>query len=388
MGYGKFGGKKPPSSKIAIAAAAILAIAVLLLCIVLPATYGSEEQVKLRYDGRTYLEKGNGGTSGQSPYNEGSGGGLFSQLSKGEESTLPELDGSDAVSNDAGGLESAGGSVGAPADVPGDGGILIPRHGKKLVYSYEYEVESERYDDLVAAMERTLSDMGGYVESSSVDRKDFEPIDDGDRVRSVRKGVYVLKVPAEKAAELRDLLGGDLSAIVREDVSMEDRTEAYADAQAQMESYQAEYDTLQRLLLQATSVSDLIEIQDRLSYLNYQIQYAKKDMEIIDTDVALSRVDLVVYEVQYYTATVPRYVFDFGERMAEASRVFLYGLPDFIFTLVYVAMAGLVVMGLCAILFRIQVGIRNRKAKDQVVRIVDDRQPAPTGVTGNGKNQN
>lgn len=165
---------------------------------------------------------------------------------------------------------------------------------------------------------------------------------------------------------------------------MEDRTKAYADARAQLESYQIEYDTLQDLLSQAVSVSDLIEIQDRLSWLNYQIEYTRKSMELIDEDVAYSRADLTIYEVEYYTASVSRYVFDVGSDMADAAREFVRGLPVFLFAIVYFVMAGFVAVGLCGVLFHVLFAVRNRKARDQVVRLVDDRKPDPVRKTDSG----
>lgn len=371
-----------------IAAATLLILAVIVACAVMLAKSEHEERIKLRYDGRTYITWTNNRAHVDSPitvpvFGGGFGGGskdLMSDMATNE--IMPDVKSEDDVA-------ASPPVPDAPTDASSgetgpDGAIAVPDHGRKLVYFYEYAIESEQYDNFVHAMESALANMGGYVESSSTDSRDFEPVGKDDIVRSVRKGQYVLRVPADEAGALQELLNGDLSVVIREDVSMEDRTKAYADARAQLESYQIEYDTLQDLLSQAVSVSDLIEIQDRLSWLNYQIEYARKSMELIDEDVAYSRVDLTIYEVEYYTASVSRYVFDVGSDMADAAREFVRGLPVFLFTIVYFVMAGFVAIGLCSVLFHVLFAIRNRKARDQVVRLVDYRKPDPVKKTDSG----
>lgn len=369
-----------------IATAALLILAVIVTCAVMLAKSEHEERIKLRYDGRTYVTQAKERAHVDSPittpvFSGGFGGGsknLMSDMATNE--IMPDVKSEDGVAVPAPDAPTDTSSEGAGPDTA----IATPDHGKKLVYLYEYAVESEQYDDLVHAMESALESMGGYVESSSTDSRDFEPVGKDDVVRSVRKGQYVLRVPTDQTDALQELLDSDLSVVIREDVSMEDRTKAYADARAQLESYQIEYDTLQSLLSQAVSVSDLIEIQDRLSWLNYQIEYARKSMELIDEDVAYSRVDLTVYEVEYYTASVSRYVFDIGNDMADAAREFVRSLPVFLFTIVYFVMAGFVAIGLCGVLFHVLFAIRNKKARDQVVRLVDDRKPDPAEKTGSG----
>ena len=376
--------QRPPTRKPLLAAiviAAVAAIAILVAaCAVLSARSATEQRIKLRYDGQTYLGQDTGAK--HYPSYGGSIVDSFGTSGIGGEKAYDSMDtagmgydapamaeGSSMPSGIASSAQAPSGDAGAPSG-------QSPAHGKKLAYSYDYSIESQEFDRFVEALEDALASSGGFVERSTVDRKEYDSVDETAR-RTVRKATYALRVPADSVDGLRAMLDGELSELVYENVRMSDRTQAYVDAEAQLESYRTEYAALESLLPQAGSVSELIEIQDRLSWLNYQIESARKSMEIIDEDVAYSYVYLDAYEVIYYTATVYKYVFDFGEHLADTFEDFVYRLPDFVVILIYVFVTGLVIVGLAAMLASVVLAMRDRKRQEQVIRVVQSGTPSP-----------
>ena len=365
---------------IAVAAAILLGV---ILCVVMMSKSSDVREVRARYDGQTY--EGRVSSSYSPVYSNGS---MFDSLagnstSKAESVTSGfsggmDYSGSDSYDFDASFSESAQ----AP-EHDYDIGIqdAVGQHGKKIAYYYDFTCETMYYDAFLSDLETHVTSCGGYVENRSTDAREFDKIGGGGIIM-VRRAIYNLRVPADEAAKFDLFLSSEQSEITSSNVRMTDKTAAYADADLQAESYRAEYARLEQLIPSASSVSELIEIQDRLSSLNYQIQWAEKQKALIDEDVSMSSVSLTVYEVEYYTATVQRYRFSFGERFAEAFEEFIYALPMFLFIMVYFAIGGFVVIGLCSILFRVLFNIRNKKSKDQIVRLIHSDGPEKSAGDG------
>lgn len=343
----------------ALPVAAFAAIAILAAVVAIASSKtSSEQEIKARYDGQDYRSE-------RGSYN----GSSYKGLADMETDYI-------AMPNPVENAVSAESDMASPdLSVPrpeSPGNTQAPAHGRKLTYTYEYETETTDFDGSLEALDDALESAGGYMESSCVDRMEHDRIGGGKRV-TVRRGTYTLRVPSDRIDDLVSAFLSEQSQIVYENVRMSDKTAAYIDAETQAESYRAEYLRLEALLQQAGNVTETIEIQDRLSDLNYQIQCAEKQMDLIDEDVLYATVDLTVYEVVYYTADVSSYRYGFGMAMADAAEEFLYGIPTFLFAMVYIFAGGLVIVGLGAIMAAVVVRVVNKRQKDRVVRIVDGR---------------
>lgn len=353
-------------------AAAVLSIALAVLALVLAGKTSSEKQVKARYDGQTYAKAASAGYDGhENGYSYSNG---FADLMGGSvknESAVtfaPEMAYEDAAM--AGGAADYDDSYGYVES--GSSGTAAPAHGKKIAYTYDYTVESTDYDAFMAELQEKLDGMGGYIEYSRLDRREHDRLDGGGTL-SLRRGDYTLRAPADRMKEVIALFSSGSAQTTYENVRMTDKTAAYVDAQTQLASYQREYGRLEALLDEAESVSDTIAIQDRLSSLNYSIEWAKKQMQLIDEDVDFATLDLELYEVVYYTASIEAYRYGFGEELARAFRNFVYTIPEFLFVMIYLSVGILVAAGTGSAVVSMAVRRFRRKRGEQVIRIVDGR---------------
>lgn len=359
--------RKLPSRLIAAAAAAVLLLAVLALF--LSGKTSSEKQVKARYDGQTYPTAGTAGHYGDYDYNYGNGIsdmlGYPGTKNEGATAMAPDIAYSDAA--------MAEGAMDYDyAEPSGASEASVPAHGKKLAYTYDYTVESTDFDGFLSDLQDTLDRMGGYMEYSRVDRREHDRLD-GSGILSLRRGDYTIRVPSDRVNEVIALFSSGSAQTTYENVRMTDKTAAYADAKTQLESYKREYQRLEALLDEAESVSDTIAIQDRLSSLNYSIEWAKKQMSLIDEDVDYATLDLELYEVVYYTASIEAYKYEFGEALSRAFRNFVYTVPDFLFNMVYASIAILAATGIASGVISMAVRRFRKKRGEQVIRIVDGR---------------
>ena len=360
---GREGGSRKPSGCLA-AAAGIALLALLVLALFFSGKTSAEKQVKARYDGQTYANAGTDGHGG-SDYDYGMGMlNGFPDGAKYETTTAmaPDLAYSDSVM-----AEGA-----TDHDYTEPSGAAIPAHGKKIAYTYDYTVESTDFDGFLSGLQETLDRTGGYFEASRLDRREHDRLDGSGRL-SLRRGGYTLRVPTGTVPDIIALFSSGIAQTTYENVRMTDKTAAYADAETQLESYRREYQRLEALLDEAESVSDTIAIQDRLSSLNYSIEWAKKQMSLIDEDVDYATLELELYEVVYYTASIESYKYEFGEELARAFRNFIYTAPEFLFVMVYLSIGVLVAAGTGSMAVGIAVRRFRKKRGEQVIRIVDGR---------------
>lgn len=358
----KDGKRKIPGMLPAAAAALVLVLAIAMLA--LSGKTSSEKQVKARYDGQTYPKAAAASRDDHYDYNYNSG--MFDGFAGGAKN---ELTAAAAPDFDMSYAEEAAPSEPFDYDT---GGEAAPAHGKKLVYAYDYTVESTDFDGFLSDLNAALERLGGYMEYSRLDRREHDRLD-GNGILSLRRGDYTIRVPVESVKDVIKLFSSGSAQTTYENVRMLDKTSAYVDAQTQLASYQREYEKLESLLDEAESVSDTIAIQDRLSSLNYSIEWAKKQMSLIDEDVDYATLELELYEVVYYTASIAAYKYEFGEELARAFRNFIYTAPEFLFVMIYLSIGILVAAGTGSAVVSLAVRRFRKKRGEHVIKIIDGR---------------
>lgn len=351
----------------------VLIAILLVLLLVLTGKTSNEKQVKARYTGQTYAKEETNYQTDKRYEDfavaDAATNGIGGLKSESAVTMASSMSFEDSITND----------VQMDVDLETSSGQQTPAHGKKIAYTYDYTVESTDFDAFLQDLNSTLDQLDGYLESSRVDRKEHDRLD-GAGVLSLRRGNYSIRVPAGKVNEVIKLFSTENAQTTYENVRMLDKTAAYVDAETQLASYQREYQKLEALLDDAESVSDTIQIQDRLSSLNYQIEWAKKQMALIDEDVDYSTITLELYEVIYYTASIEAYKYELGEDLAWAFREFIYGMPKFLFVMIYLLIGIVMVTGTVSTIVSVVVRRFEKKRGDRVLRIVDGREIKRVGT--------
>lgn len=161
---------------------------------------------------------------------------------------------------------------------------------RKLIKTVEVHLQTERFDDLVAALGQSVTDVGGYIEQSELQGKTS--------YRRSRYVSYVLRVPVQ---ELDGFSAGlsDLGVVTSSSSSQEDVTLTYVDLEAHLTALNTERDSLLRLLEQAESVEDIISIQSRISDVQYELECYTSQLRSYDNLIDYATVHLYVNEVAH-----------------------------------------------------------------------------------------
>ncbi len=187
------------------------------------------------------------------------------------------------------------GTDGIDSGSSGSGDVEVTENSaksnRKLIRTVNLNVETYEFDSLIAFVPGKVNELGGYIESSSVD---------GNSTSYGRSANYTLRIPAAKADGFIAGIGAD-SNITHQSESMEDVTLKYVDINSRKESLKVEYSRLEELLKEAEDIEELIYIENRLSEVRYEIESIESQLRSYDNLVDYTTIYLYVTEVQVYT---------------------------------------------------------------------------------------
>ncbi len=196
-----------------------------------------------------------------------------------------------------------GDSPNVPMDTESDssssveGGVASS--GRKLLRRADIMVETTEYDDYVTWLEDQVSDLGGYFEQQSSYNRDSGY--SGSECRTLNA---TIRVPATQLDVLLDSMAVN-GNVTSHSESQVDVTEGYVDTEAHLYSLRTEQERLNELLSVAETVEDIISIEDRLSYVRYEIESYERQLRSYDSQIEYSVVTMTVSEVIEYTEPEP-----------------------------------------------------------------------------------
>lgn len=176
-------------------------------------------------------------------------------------------------------------------------------------------------------------------------------------------GSYVVRVPSENLDDFLNQMG-TIGNVTSQSKWSENVTLDYADNEARRETLELEEKKMMELLKQATQLSDIIELEARLSEIHYQLDGYSSTLRRYDDLIDYSTVSIYVTEVKKMSDVTSE---TFGERIASGFRDSLYGIRVFAENLVIFLIAGSPVLLLIALfvfilIFVIRKILRKRKA--------------------------
>lgn len=164
---------------------------------------------------------------------------------------------------------------------------------RKLIRTVDMTVETESYDELMAALERQISELGGYIEYK-------EAYHGSQYSGGTRNAHLTVRIPADKLAEFTSRVK-TTGNVIRESESTEDVTLTYVDLDSHKTMLQTEQERLLAMLEQAQTMEEIIALESRLSEVRYQIESMESQLRTYDNLVEYSTVNLYIEEVERYT---------------------------------------------------------------------------------------
>lgn len=183
-----------------------------------------------------------------------------------------------------------------PAPEPGESGsdAALPAD-RKLIQTAYMELESRDYAKALAALEQMVTDCGGYIESRSEQGGSLYSSRYNARYASI-----TARIPAEELERAMSA-AGELCNVVSRSADVADVTESYTDTEARLKTLRLQEERLLEILSKATQLTDVLELESRLSEVRYQIESYEAALRSYDSRISYSTLNITLQEVVEYS---------------------------------------------------------------------------------------
>ncbi len=186
------------------------------------------------------------------------------------------------MANDAVSLKGA--NPGSPA---------LPE-GRKWIITMDINVETEDLDTLMVQLEQTISGLNGYVEDQNIHNGSNYAS------RRYRSANLTVRIPADSVDAFTNEIAG-IANVVSQNLRREDITLQYVATSSRVTALETEEARLLELLAEAENMSDLLEIEARLTDVRYELERHASQLRLYDNQIDYATIYLNISEVQEYT---------------------------------------------------------------------------------------
>lgn len=237
------------------------------------------------------------------------------------------------------------------------GSTALPE-SRKWIITVDMSAETDDLDALTAALDESIRAMNGYVEDQNVYNGSAYS---GHRYRSAS---LTIRIPAEAVDRFTEAVSG-IANVVRKNKSLEDVTLNYVATESRVTALETEEARLLELLAKAETMSDLLEIEGRLTDVRYELENHASQLRLYDNQIDYATIYLNIEEVQEYTPVEEPTL---GERIRDGFTGSLKGLGEslqnllvtFIASLPFLLVYGGIALAIVLLIRKLR---KNRKAK-------------------------
>lgn len=183
-------------------------------------------------------------------------------------------------------------AVNFSAKSTGTAAIPLPEN-RKWVITMNLSAETENLDQALEQLSAKIQEMNGYVESQNITGS-------SPTTNRSRYAYLTIRVPAEQLDSFVEDVSG-MTNVVSSSRYVEDITLSYTDTEGRLNALKAEETRLLELMEKAETMSDLLDIEERLTEVRYQLENYTSTLRLYDNQVDYATVELRVTEVEKYT---------------------------------------------------------------------------------------
>lgn len=165
---------------------------------------------------------------------------------------------------------------------------------RKLIKRMTLSVETLEFDQLIESLAKKIDSLEGYMESSEMSGNTYL------QENNSRDAYMVIRIPSNRLDDFVTTVK-ELGNVTHTQESTEDITLQYVDTESHKEALIVEHDRLLEILKDAKKLEDIIQIEERLSQVRYEIGSYESQLRTYDNLVDYSTVTLSIREVQHIT---------------------------------------------------------------------------------------
>lgn len=216
--------------------------------------------------------------------------------------------------------EAAGAFNSPSSDMKNDAGsdaASLPQNRKWVITVY-LNAETEDLEVLLTQLDQQINQMQGYIENQEIYNGSAYS------ARRYRSADLTIRIPAEDVDAFTQAVSGAAN-ITSKQISREDITLNYTATDSKVTALKTEESRLLELMAKAETMSDLLEIEARLSQVRYDLELYTSRLRLYDNQVDYATIHLSISQVQEYTPAPERTV---GQRIQDGFRSSLKGVGE------------------------------------------------------------
>ena len=164
---------------------------------------------------------------------------------------------------------------------------------RKIIETVELGVQTTKFEELLENTKNKIKELNGYVESSNISGREIGTYNN-------RWAEMKVKIPAKNSEYFKGFIS-ESSVIIRESVTTEDITLKYVDIESRILALRSEQASLEKLLENAKSTSDIVTIRQQLTDVIYKIESYESQLRTFDNLVDYCTITLYIDEVERTT---------------------------------------------------------------------------------------
>lgn len=166
--------------------------------------------------------------------------------------------------------------------------------GQKLIRKVNIDAETEDLEALLPKLLEQVTKLDGYIEN--------QELYNGSSYSSYRhrSASLTIRIPAENLDGFVQQVK-DVSNVVTYNESQEDVTLTYVSTESRIKALETEQERLLELLSKAENMSDLLEIEARLTDARYELENVTSQLRVLANKVDYATVYLYIDQVKVYT---------------------------------------------------------------------------------------
>lgn len=192
--------------------------------------------------------------------------------------------------------------------------------GRKLIRTIAVTAETTEFDAALELLKNKMTEFGGYFEKSSVSKQN--------NYRYDRYAYLIVRVPQDKADDFIKATDGKMTVTAQSE-DTKDVTLSYSDVESRLKALYAQEGRLLELLEQAKNLNEVIQLEDKLTDVRYEIESYESAKRSYDNKIEFTTVTIHLYEVKEIKPVEPEPERSYWEETWEGLKENLEGVGEF-----------------------------------------------------------
>ena len=198
-----------------------------------------------------------------------------------------------------------------------DPGANLPE-GRKLIRKVNMEVQTKNMDALLPEIDSQVAALGGYLERR-------ELYNSSTTSSQWRTASLLIRIPADKADQFLDTVG-NAANVTSLNENLTDVTLDYVATESRIKALRAEEARLLELMDQAKNLSELLEVEARLTDVISELEAVESRLRLYDNQIDYTSIQLSIRQVT--ELTTPEDEMTIWERISTGFMNTLTGLGE------------------------------------------------------------